>query len=536
MSRTEDSILNLFKKHPTKTFSTTEIIENIDPKHNKIKEIIQNQYSSKDQIKKAKQLKAKLHRKILYYINKLIENDVLILEKQGNKGEKYVSLSIKDDEELIVRKYTKRKITISKPHMPASPIEGYEQIGIVHKFEAVNWISRLNSILIEVEKIKDLSKTYDLINNWFSNVNDAIGLNNFEYFIKKNDNKAINFLKKIDVDCKDYGKKLTLILDLSNITKKDYSSILKFIENYKKYTNSVHLIIDLTSKEINEHSELLDNAVSIYSKYASRIWIKNKDVHSAPYIIGRPGPYTFNNKEWEQYKHEYPEKLLGISCGQSTLSIDLAKFFSENKPRIKEFNEFLINNANTLLTGNSLQRRKSSEYFKNIIALNAPSEKGFFNFSRNYIRFWNYGWKQDNIDQELISDLLKTIKDKIDQFCLNEETIYMVCGMPMRFKIAFSCAFRGYHSQFFTQPKYKKLKIQSSEILYNKNIKEILKAKEKITNIFDGGDTMSFYRQPEDLDEITNELRIINSYKLPLISYKFEMPSKVNLKLDQFIK
>ena len=227
MKKTEYELLLFFKKNPERELSTTEILANIFPEgYNSIERVLKNQFADRQMLNEAKRKKGQLHRKILYYLNNLVEEDILKISKQGNKGEKYFVLSLEQGEELIINK-SRRKIIISKPSIPAMHIDGYEQKNIAARFEPATWIDRLNSILFETPKFKNLEELYNTINKCFSNINDVIGLNDFEYAIQNNDIKeSLSFLRKINSECVDYGKRLSCIIDITNIEKGKTSKVL----------------------------------------------------------------------------------------------------------------------------------------------------------------------------------------------------------------------------------------------------------------------------------------------------------------------
>jgi hypothetical protein len=89
--------------------------------------------------------------------------------------------------------------------------------------------------------------------------------------------------------------------------------------------------------------------------------------------------------------------------------------------------------------------------------LNRPYKSNLFSHSKNYIRFWNYGWKEYKLDPQLVLELMKSTKETTDEFCMSEETIYKSCGMPTRFRIGFSCAFREMNKEEFSEEKFRKL-------------------------------------------------------------------------------
>ena len=183
-----------------------------------------------------------------------------------------------------------------------------------------------------------------------------------------------------------------------------------------------------------------------------------------------------------------------------------------------------------------LQRRKSDEYFKDMIKISNMYTKEFFYFSKNYIRFWNYGWKEK--PETYYYDLLKNTKEMVDTFCSTEETIYLSCGMPMRYKIDFSCAFSAFVKDKFTKKKFPPLLIKKVEDYYSKDVKEMLEEKEKIFEIFRGGDRLRIKRSGNiNSGDITRELGIIiNTYKIPFFCYDFDAITSGNLKLTSFIK
>jgi len=281
MKKTEYELLLFFKKNPEKELSTTDILANIfSEDYKNIENIFNDPFSDKQMLQDAKRKKGQLHRKILYYLNNLVNEDILKISKQGNKGEKYFILSLEEGEELIINK-SRRKIIISKPSMPAMHIDGYEQKNIAARFESATWIDRLNSILFETPKFKSIEELYNTINKCFSNINDVIGLNDFEYAIQNNDIKeSLSFLRRINSECVDYGKRLSCIIDITNIEKEKTGKILEFIKEYcDVHSKNITLIFDVRSKELQENSDFFEDIVNIFVNFKKTIYIKNQDIH-----------------------------------------------------------------------------------------------------------------------------------------------------------------------------------------------------------------------------------------------------------------
>jgi hypothetical protein len=536
MHATEYKILNIFKKNLSKELATSEITKAIFPEHfNDINKITNDELSTKGQIKEAKSKKAKLHRQVLHHLNKLVSEDIILLNREGAKGEKFFRINLNEGEELTIGKQ-KRKILISKPNLPASSIDGYEQEGIITRFESNNWIEKLNSILVECSNFDNVDDLYQTISTCMHNVNDAIALNHFETLSTKFSLHEIdNLITNITEDCADYNKNVCFIIDFSK--KKDGKKLISLIKNYFARFKSAHIrfIFEINTKELRNNSKFFNECIELFSDAQSNLYIKNQSIHSPPYFTGGAGPYTFNEEEWSMYQKEIQNKVKFVVCAQTAIAIDLKRFFEGHK-NVHELLPFLIKIAKDLLIANSFQRTKSEDYFRNIIGLNNNLGKESFLFSRNLIRFWNYGWKEENIDFNARLGALKQSKKEIGTFCTSEETIYLSCGVPTRFKIAFSCAFKKFNKKIFGGEMFNKIIIKKLEDLYSDDLKSILEEKEKIFEIFDGGDRVRFFRngviKPQDIER--EIMTILNTYKLPFFCYDFGGMQE-NIKLTSFI-
>ena len=95
--------------------------------------------------------------------------------------------------------------------------------------------------------------------------------------------------------------------------------------------------------------------------------------------------------------------------------------------------------------------------------------------------------------------------------------------MPIRFKVAFSCAAIEFIKNFFSKPRYMQFYIEKIDDFYKPEVKEIIRSKEKIFEIFDGGDLISFYKKANySADEIMREMSfILGTYKIPFFRYSF---------------
>jgi len=416
--------------------------------------------------------------------------------------------------------------------MPAMPIEGYEQKEILVKFESSTFIDRLNSVIIFSDKFSSLNELYSSTVSLFSCINDAICLEGFDHFFYENSLKQlVDFVEKLNAECEDYGKKITLNIDIQKAIDKNL--LLDFLSLYeKKQIENVYIIFDSSPEVVEANTDLFKRIIEIFSRSKSSLLIKNKEIQPAPYFFGRSGPYCLNKREWQFYSEELKNHRV-LACSQASVLVDVNKLLKEYNQDTKKFDEFLLNVARALLAANTSQRRKAGEYFRKINDINRPFEAEFSILSRNYVRFWNYNLGNER-EREFFLSLLEHSKKKIDAFCHTEETIYRSCGMPTRFRLAFACAFKE-ASEKLSEESYNKTEIKSFEDLEKKEIKKILGVREAICSIFDGGDRVGIYKSENiNLDGAIKEIVfILKNYKIPLLSYNFKS-IKGNLKLSHF--
>jgi hypothetical protein len=526
MHETAQNILSLFRRGDLE-LSTSQILEQINPEYAKL----QNQAKVNPSIEIKRQL-AQMHRKILHHLNKMVDSGILNIIKHGEKGEKFFSLNISEGEEIIeISPSYKKRLVLSRSPYPSMPIEGYEQKGIVAKYEPATWVDRLNSVVILTDKIREPAKLYKILTeNIFPIVNDSICLENFESLIDSND--VADMLEKLNAESRDYGKIISISIELSAFkNKENFSKILELLSRNK--LENLRFIFSLEYEDLEENFNLLKNIIELFSKIKLDMYIKNKKVQKSPYFIGRAGPYCFKDKEW-QLAEELRKDILCLGCSQSSAIVDVNKFYSEHKLDMGKFSELMFNISKSMLSANSIQRRKSEDCFRSVNILNKGYEADFLILARNYIRFWNFGLNQPGMNPEFVLNMINEAKKKIDAFSAAEETIYKSCGMTTRFNLALAPAFHT--AAKLSEAKYQHLEIKSLDDLHKKEIKKKFSEREALTKIFDGGDEITIhYTGIVDSEEIIRQIRtIISSYKIPLFNYNFANV-KGDLKLTFFI-
>ena len=528
MHETAQNIVTLFRKIG-RELSTSEILKEISEEYAKLRGQIKD-----GKIRENTEIKRKLaqiHRKALHHLNKLTDMGILAVVKHGEKGEKFFSLKIGDEEEIIeISPKYKKRVIISKPLMPSIPIEGYEQKGFVLKYEPATWIDRLNSIVVFSEKINKENFYNVLIENIFPVINDSINLENFEVLINESD--VSDFLRKISKECEDYGKFINLTIYLSELKNKE--NFTKFLGILSENLGHIEFIFCIDSEDLEEKEDIILHIIDALIRNKRSLYIKNKKIQRAPYFVGRAGPYCFLDREW-QLAEDLRKEVLCVGCSQSSVIIDVNKFYSEHGLDVEKFSQLMFNISKSLLSANSIQRRRSEDCFRTVNYLNKGYEADFLSLARNYIRFWNFGLHQKGMDAELVLNMINEAKKKISEFAAAEETIYKSCGMTTRFKLALAPAFET--AAKLSPAKYEHLEINNYDDLLKKEVKKILFEKEMSFQIFDGGNEATLkHVETFDAKNIIRQVKkIISDYKIPLFNFDFSN-IKGNLKLTHFIK
>ncbi len=530
MRNTEELILNIFRDNSSKDINAEFLAKELYPKEYSEIEALMNS-TDRSSMHQGKRQKFQMHRKILYYLNKLVDDNIIKVNKIADKGEKYFALVASDGDTIIEKGY--KKIIISKPTLNTTYIDQYESNGVMRKYEGDSWITRLNSILLECSINKDTTRLYKIMNECMGAVNDAIALNEFETVINTATQEELkDFFDKISKDSDDFNKTISIIIDMSLVNNKIYWFIKYFAEQKLKRIN---IVFNITNKDLQKYTKIFETIIEEFSKQKIKINIKNNDLAEAPYFKGRSGIYNFEEHDWEIYQKKYKGNTIGLSCSQSQIAISINRFFEIYKTDT-EFRQAVLNAAKTLLMANTIQRRRSNEYFRNINQLNSPHQSDFFRFSKNYIRFWNYDWHKDIDENNNLFELIKSTKEVVDNFCLSEETVYKSCGIPIRFNIAFSSAFRNFDSKFMGERDYKKANVKGAEDYYNGETKSFIAARERMFKIFDGGDRLRIFRAGDfETEDIIHEISILlNAYKTPFFTYDFS-GLRGMVKLTNFI-
>lgn len=479
----------------------------------------------------AKRKKAQLHRRLLYHLNKLVDEGLIQQTKTEGKGEKYFELKETNYNDKEKKQNVKNVLDgIERNYQNLfSGLEKYQDAEIISVYDEKSWTEKTNTIIIEpTSKINQL---YDLLNDIYSYVNDTIAINDFQKVIETQTFEEVNnFLNKINVDTIDYNKFITLLIDIPSC--KNIKKIIKFIEAYCNLNpEKIILVLEIEKKDLKEQRTFFKEIFSHHIKNKIRLNIQNKNVHKSPIIVGNAGTYSLREKDWEIYEENIKGKTIGICISDTSICIDFGKLNKIAKP-ITVLDDLFKKITKFLIKGASLHRRRSDILFEKINELNSPNQTLFFSLTYDYIRFWNYDLYAEYSD--LLISKIQEISEEIKDFSKIEEIIFRSCGMPIHIDIVMSSAFKEC-AKNLSFKKYNKTSVKSKNDLLSDEFKEYIEKRTSLTNTFISDRLRIFRGEGASPEKIIEELNILfENYRLPLITYDFK-EKKGNMNLNVFI-
>jgi hypothetical protein len=533
MHTTKKDILKCFVRNNNSPLSTSEIVEMVYGDT-----LIQLQSSStqsspsKETQKNYLRQKAQLHRKILHHINGLISDDLLFVHTTSAKGQKIYLPKVEPNQELIIGKTD--RIILSSQTNPTTPISQYEKDDVIEQFSASSWVQKINAILLESAHLQDVESFQKTVHSSLHVVNDVVGINDFESIIQhvplSQLQLAIDFFER---ECHMQKKRLCIIIDLTNVTKDDiiYEWFLQFV---KQNARQITVIIDATTREMMLHKPLLEKIVILFAEYQLKFNIKNDDIHKAPYIIGRAGPYTISEREWQDYLKKTYFKSFGIALTQSTVIVDFHKLI-EKKYSAKHIEKIFLDITKSLFIANTIQRKNARSVLQ-ALPQSVVEKRLFLSYSHTLIRLKNMLQLLEKNEEYSHQVLLDQLVERVNDFARNQEFIYLTCGMPLRFKIHLSQSYKHAEKQSKIEDEFMSIQINRSEDLFSPQYKKIFTRLEGLKKHVIAFETRIERKMYIHTGEIIGEILLLcSTYNLPLICYKFEKTHK-DVSLSQFMK
>lgn len=470
---------------------------------------------------KAKQEKAKLHRRALHHLNKLVEVGSLRITRIAAKGEKHFTLKALPDAH-------------SAPQSMMMPIEGYEHRDVIYKYDPDGWLNKFNAVLVECTRCDSLKVFEDEVTKAFSIVNDTVMLNDFESLLARYPmEEVLDSMIHISGHAIDYDRRLCLIIDMTNLERGD--ELVRFYEALLPLDlGCLNYMFDMTGRELMMHANVIERIVKLFSSYRKKFNIKNDEVHKAPLGVGRAGPYTFDEGDWRRYvENIYPKGGRSVGCVQASVVVDVKRFFDEFE-KASDFSDMIKKVCKAMFQANSMQRRHANEYFRQLYGTQGFSQ--MFSISRMAIRFWNYDFDHPYMTRDNILTLLQSVAKEVREFCHTQETIYLSCGMPLRFSIGFGVGYKRFSKRRLLVVAFDKISVKSISDIYSKRLRGQLLFNEQISELFDVGNEARFQREgvSDPVDVIREFQALLHSYKFPFFCYNFSEPAGSTVTLTSF--
>jgi hypothetical protein len=521
MHSVQAQILEVFKQDTQ--VKTSDFVKKIFPKE---MSLIQKDLAITHLKPQALHQKARLHRQLLHHIHTLLRKGLIVAVKKISFGENVYALNIGSHQSLEIETGV-QKLVLQSRVVPLHALDGYIQsksmyTGDSHLLDAVLFEPRVSMTL------KDFTRQ---ILTYSQYINDVVGINDFEQLIY-----AYPLLDVVTAITTMHEKmscaKLCLIFDLTNITQ-EKSLEEFFLLLVKQQTTNINIVFDSTPKELALHHDFLESVARIFASYSLKFNIKNDDVHKAPYIVGKVGPYTLEPSVWEHYLSQYHHAHFGIILCQTQLVIDCGRFFEKYKSA-KEFEKCITLATKHLLYLSQQQRHTQSELFRLLVKDPAYIGSHFFMAGQSFIRFINY---QQVLDQ--LTSILDVEKRAIHAITHIQQTIFRSCGIPTTCTIGFAQAYRRFldssqdSSDVFNAPK---VSIKGVSDLYLHEIQKELSSVVSATKILSGASELRIYREGYVTSStIIGEISVcMNTYCVPFICYTFDTHSLLNKQLGEY--
>ncbi|MFT4309360.1 MAG: hypothetical protein ACMXYL_02655 [Candidatus Woesearchaeota archaeon] len=510
MNNAENIIIRVFEEQK-RSLTADDIMPILYPQeYFEITSIISDEHNSHDMIEDAKTKLYQLRRRVLYHIKQLENKGVIGLDRRSAKGKKHYAMITRNT--IIV---TSRNAGINN--------DMNEHYIIRENIE--DWARKFSSLLIDCDHNDNRSLQKML--SYRRSISDAISLYNPNASIFTDD-----ILETIRRASLNEGLSFTGIIPVKNYSiraeeKAEYNKLMQKLTN-----NKITIILSLESNDLRrvESISLLEETARHCIESRIPLYVHNKDAKKAPVFVGRLGPYTMSEKDYDmiQKRQNYERKVFVI--GLNNVLCDVESFLQENS--VTELRKSLLLKGTDLFAASLNLRRRAPELLpENVFGSHC------LDIARDYYRFWNYGLKDPHADQETVIGLLNSAKQTIAGYSHAQSTIYTSCGMPTPFRTAFSVLFEESLPPRFSKGQFKKLVVKDTKDIMDNSVKETLFLKQQAAEIFNGGDrTRITKKNGNSTHDIVSEISFVQkSYAIPLVCYDFSMHER-ELTLNDFIK
>ena len=505
MQPVERALIAAFNTNPQDAHTTTQLVKTVYAQEYAT---IREDLASNDPTtqKQAKRTKAKLHRQLLYYLNKLIDKNVLEVADIKERGEKSYRLTISSGE--LILQDNKQTIAIRSAEQPTSYVVEAQEQKRIHQY--TNALHHVEAYAINAKHYPGIAHLRADLNHLYAHIADALLIQNFHVHLTQDPQLLKEALQQLIVDSQDYNIAITLHIDLTEhqLTKQDQQFINTYALHHPK---RVYLLFSADKKEIRKQHTQLAQAIQALANNQIKVNLHNQAVDQNTHFLGEAGAYKLDDKHTQLLK-EQPGAI--ISTG--SFAIDYA-----HNLQAHEITTLAHQAAKTLLERSTTQRRISARALTGLSTTGPLSKQLAKN--NTYLRLWNYQQTEE------YKELLTQLHEQIKNFCELESRIYSSCGVPIHFTIHLSTAFSHY-AQLSTR-SYTKKPVYERGHLKNQD----LELREQLLRVY-ATDRVRIFREGNfDAQTLLSELLYLtDTYELPLITYDFKELQKT-ISLESFL-
>lgn len=514
MNELEHKILRKFEREPSRELSTSEVVqEALSEEYRWIKGVL-SEVREKAQLGLAKRKKGQLHRKVLYYLNKLMEEEEIIQTKVRGKGEKYFVLNVQKKRLDPHHFFESARVQL------ITPIEGYEKQGLIRKLDREAWSTRVSSVIINASKFSGIFKLQNAVSECFQWVNEVVGIYGFEKIIEEGALETIQEgLHQLDLEGKDFNRKVCLLV---NVNQASTDKLKRFAEGWVcSQPEKIKIIWGLSARWLEEHQELGGYILKLFGKHKQTLFMDNLSLGKAPAFWGEGGIHRLSLEEWECFLRSTMEVGLCTVC---TLSVDVGRFFNGERS-FQEFRSLVRKAAKSLFLGNWAVQDHGMAQFATLNRMDA-NPRLFYHLGSNQLRFMNF--PTQGVEAEHFLSLLESCQSEVERFVKVQETILKSCGMPLRFKVAWGVDGLGDLKEEGV--------VSKMQDFFKPEFQEYIRHKEHLTKVFAGKDILQCVTLSGDSEEWFNQLRyILNHIQVPLVSLSFGEEKGI-IKLTSFLE
>ena len=485
MHRIEKAVIDCFSNQNQPVLSTSELVRTVFVQEMRLLDGLEE--------KLAKRERARLHRKLLYHLQKLVAANILEIVGIQGRGEKRFSLSSK--ESSIVRGNT--QVVIRKQDVLETPIDKLD--GLVG-FMRESWLYKVDALALEAKSFNDLYELSEAVEDFSQITRDVIGVLNFDVLLGKGDTEE--FIEVISrMQCS-----VSLVFDLEQLY--DNKRLIRFCRSFALLRpQNASVVFSASAKALLQHQELLSKVIALFTKHSIKLNFKNNNVHNPPIVCGRAGAYSVSLKSWKSYLAA-PKK--GLVLGFASVIVDLKTGHAHKLGKEAARALFLVARKRYELTS-------------------LLSKKGIVcSYGLDMVRLWNYDVSSETLVQEI-----KSTYEVISQFSELQERIYRACGLPIHSHISLSSAFAKAAS--LSSRSYSKVRVSHMNRLQQEDYLSLLRIRESLCKYFLCDRVRIFRYGSDEALNIFRELSfLLNSFSLPFITYDFS-ELRGDIKLTEFL-